>query len=69
MIPNTINGFPFFAWLNGDLHTRMMGTPFLLFAAGLVFTYFRTPEEVVDERRRLIAVTTLVGAFQVVVDT
>ncbi|ELZ92426.1 DUF2298 domain-containing protein [Haloferax volcanii] len=69
VIPGTINEFPLFAWLNGDLHAHMMGTPFLLLAAGLAFAYFRTPEEAVGERRRLVAATTLVGAFQVVVDT
>ncbi|ELZ83464.1 hypothetical protein C454_04102 [Haloferax gibbonsii ATCC 33959] len=69
VIPGTINEFPLFAWLNGDLHAHMMGTPFLLLAAGLAFAYFRTPEEAVGERRLLVAATTLVGALQVVVDT
>ncbi len=35
VIPGTINEFPLFAWLNGDLHAHMMGTPFLLLAAAL----------------------------------
>ncbi|AFK18386.1 hypothetical protein E6P09_06355 [Haloferax mediterranei ATCC 33500] len=69
VVPGTINEFPLFAWLNGDLHAHMMGTPFLLLAAGLTFAYFRTPEDAVGERRLLVGVTTLVGALQVVVDT
>ncbi|ELZ91861.1 hypothetical protein C440_16154 [Haloferax mucosum ATCC BAA-1512] len=69
VIPGTINEFPLFSWLNGDLHAHMMGTPFLLLAAGLAFAYFRTPEEAVSERRGLVGVTALVGALQVVVDT
>ncbi|WP_411968030.1 DUF2298 domain-containing protein [Haloferax sp. YSSS75] len=69
VIPGTINEFPLFAWLNGDLHAHMMGTPFLLLAAGLAFAYFRTPEDAVGERRLLVGVTALVGGLQVVVDT
>ncbi|WP_416838896.1 DUF2298 domain-containing protein [Haloferax sp. DFSO52] len=69
VIPGTINEFPLFAWLNGDLHAHMMGTPFLLLAAGLAFAYFRTPEDAVGERRLLVGVIAVVGALQVVVDT
>ncbi|KAB1186538.1 MULTISPECIES: DUF2298 domain-containing protein [Haloferax] len=69
IIPGTINEFPLFAWLNGDLHAHMMGTPFLLLAAGLAFAYFQTPEDAVRERRLLVGVTAVVGALQVVVDT
>ncbi|KTG25122.1 DUF2298 domain-containing protein [Haloferax profundi] len=69
VIPGTINEFPLFAWLNGDLHAHMMGTPFLLLAAGIAFAYFSTPEDAVWERRRLVGVTALVGGLQVVVDT
>jgi len=52
VIDGTINEFPLFAWLNGDLHAHMMSTPFVLLAAGLLFSYFRTPA---DERRRRLA--------------
>ncbi len=38
----TINEFPFFAYLNGDLHAHMMGQPFLLFVAALGYTIYRS---------------------------
>ncbi|WP_251344094.1 DUF2298 domain-containing protein [Haloplanus halophilus] len=70
VIPGTINEFPLFAWLNGDLHAHMMGTPFLLLGAGLAFALYRTPAADVRRRRALafVAVPVLAG-FQAVVDT
>ncbi|WP_302082439.1 DUF2298 domain-containing protein [Salinibaculum rarum] len=37
--------FPFFAWLNGDLHAHMMAQPFLLLVVGLLLAYWRLPAE------------------------
>ncbi|WP_458206347.1 DUF2298 domain-containing protein [Haladaptatus sp. NG-SE-30] len=37
----TINEFPLFAYLNGDLHAHMMGQPFLLLVAALGFAVYR----------------------------
>jgi YYY domain-containing protein len=70
VIPGTINEFPLFAWLNGDLHAHMMGTPFLLLAAALGYSYVQTPAA--DRRRRLALVfvaVPVVGGLQAVVDT
>jgi len=70
VIPGTINEFPLFAWLNGDLHAHMMGTPFLVLAAALSYACYRTPAT--ESRRRLalaLGVVPLLGGFQVVVDT
>jgi YYY domain-containing protein len=70
VIPGTINEFPLFAWLNGDLHAHMMGTPFLLLAGALGFSYFLTPAT--DRRRRLALLFVafpLLGGLQAVVDT
>ncbi|WP_136717877.1 DUF2298 domain-containing protein [Halorientalis salina] len=58
IIEGTINEFPFFAWLNGDLHAHMMSTPFLLLVAALLFGYYRTPESE-RTRRRLLVLGTL----------
>ena len=57
----SVNEFPLFAWLNGDLHAHMMSTGFLVLAAALCFSYYRTPAE---ERRRRLAL--LFGALPVV---
>ncbi|MCO8247002.1 MULTISPECIES: DUF2298 domain-containing protein [unclassified Haladaptatus] len=46
----TINEFPFFAYLNGDLHAHMMGQPFLLFVAALGYAIYRSD----TKRRRLL---------------
>ena len=70
VIPGTINEFPLFAWLNGDLHAHMMGTPFLLLAAALAFALYRTPPADLGRRRRLAFLALpLLGGFQTVVDT
>ncbi|MFB6097166.1 MAG: DUF2298 domain-containing protein [Haloferacaceae archaeon] len=70
VIPGTINEFPLFAWLNGDLHAHMMGTPFLLLAAALAFGYFRTPTRQRWRRRVLVFAAVPVDAgLQAVVDT
>jgi YYY domain-containing protein len=57
----SINEFPLFAWLNGDLHAHMMSTGFLVLAAALCFSYYQTPA---TERRRRLAL--LFGALPVV---
>jgi YYY domain-containing protein len=70
VIPGTINEFPLFAWLNGDLHAHMMGLPFLLLAAGLAFVYYETPVEARTRRRLLVfGAVPAVAGLQSVVDT
>ncbi|WP_058367160.1 DUF2298 domain-containing protein [Haloparvum sedimenti] len=70
VIPGTINEFPFFGFLNGDLHAHMMGAPFLLLAAALLYAYWETPAERL-RRRRLLAFGAIpvLGGLQVVVHT
>ena len=70
VIPGTINEFPLFAWINGDLHAHMMGTPFVLLGAALAFSYYRAPESERRHRRLLAfgAVPVLAG-LQAVLDT
>jgi len=70
VIPGTINEFPLFAWLNGDLHAHMMGTPTLLLAAAVGYAYYRTPASAVRRRRGLLlGVLPVLAAWQAVVDT
>jgi YYY domain-containing protein len=68
VIDGTINEFPLFAWLNGDLHAHMMGTPFLLLAAALSYSYYRTPGRERWRRRLLVflAVPLLAGLVAVI---
>ncbi|MBB6646333.1 DUF2298 domain-containing protein [Halobellus ruber] len=70
VIPGTINEFPLFAWLNGDLHAHMMGTPTLLLAAAVGYAYYRTPASAVRRRRVLLfVVLPVLAGWQAVVDT
>ncbi|QCC48578.1 DUF2298 domain-containing protein [Halobellus limi] len=70
VIPGTINEFPLFAWLNGDLHAHMMGTPALLLAAAVGYAYYRTPESELRRRRVLLFVVfPILGAWQAVQST
>lgn len=70
IIDGTINEFPLFAWLNGDLHAHMMGTPFLLLAAALCYSYYRTPARRRWHRRLLVFVAVpLLGGLIGIVDT
>jgi len=68
VITGTINEFPLFAWLNGDMHAHMMSTPFVLLAAAVLFEYYRTPGEQRLRRRLLVfgAVPPLAGLLAVV---
>ncbi|MFB6160167.1 MAG: DUF2298 domain-containing protein [Haloferacaceae archaeon] len=70
VIPGTINEFPLFAWLNGDLHAHMTSTPFLVLAAALGFAYVLTPAAE-RRRRRLLAFGAVpaVAGLQAVVNT
>ncbi len=67
---NTINEFPLFAFLNGDLHAHMMSTPFLILVIGLVFAYYQTPAT--EHRRRRFLIFGLIppmAAFIAVINT
>ncbi|WP_254537634.1 DUF2298 domain-containing protein [Halomarina litorea] len=69
VIPGTINEFPLFAYLNGDLHAHMMSTPFLLLAATLAYSYYRTPEAEVGRRWLLLGSLAPLSALVAVVNT
>jgi len=58
VIPGTINEFPLFAFLNGDLHGHMLSTQFLLLIAALGFAYYRT-DPGNRRRRRVLALGAL----------
>lgn len=58
IVPGTVNEFPLFAFLNGDLHAHMLATPFLLLAVGICLAYWETPADD-RNRRRLLAVGAL----------
>ncbi|MFC6614972.1 DUF2298 domain-containing protein [Halopenitus salinus] len=54
VIDGTINEFPLFAFLNGDLHAHMLGAPFLLFGTAVAYAYWRTPQSSIARRRGLL---------------
>lgn len=54
VIPGTINEFPLFAWLNGDLQAHMMSTPFFVLAGAIALAYYHTPNSSVTRRRVLV---------------
>ncbi|MFO7925763.1 MAG: DUF2298 domain-containing protein [Halobacteriota archaeon] len=69
VIEGTINEFPLFAWLNGDLHAHMITTPFTLLVAGLCYSYWRTPEAQTGRRRALVLATAPVAGFLAITNT
>ena len=68
VIPGTINEFPLFAWLNGDLHAHMTSTPFLVLVAACCLAYYRSLEAEVWRRRALVfgAIPPVAGLLAVV---
>jgi YYY domain-containing protein len=70
VIPGSINEFPLFAYLNGDLHAHMMSPPLLLVAAAFAFAYWRAPPEAVWRRRAsLFVAAPALGGLLAVVNT
>jgi len=54
VIPDTINEFPFFSYLNGDLHAHMVVLTMFLLVVGVCYAYYRTPAAQVWRRRALV---------------
>jgi YYY domain-containing protein len=70
VIEGTINEFPLFAWLNGDMHAHMMSAPFVLLTAAVLFAYYRTAASAVWRRRVIVFVVgPLLAAMLAVVNT
>ncbi|MFB6163918.1 MAG: DUF2298 domain-containing protein [Haloarculaceae archaeon] len=61
VVPGTIDEFPLFAYLNGDLHAHMLAAPFSLLAIGALYAAFRTPA-----RRRRYRLAMTFGVFPAV---
>ncbi len=59
----TINEFPLFAYINGDLHAHMMGQPFLLFVTALGYAVYRSDFDVRWQRLLVFGVLPPAVAF------
>lgn len=70
VIPGTINEFPLFAWINGDLHAHMMSLPFLVLAIALIYSTYTQPDSHLLTRRvRLFGVLPIVIGLLAVINT
>lgn len=70
VIPGTINEFPLFAWINGDLHAHMMSLPFLVLAISLIYSTYTYPDShLVSNRVRLFGVLPIVTGLLAVINT
>ncbi|MDS0293610.1 DUF2298 domain-containing protein [Halogeometricum luteum] len=69
VIPDTINEFPLFSWLNGDLHAHMTGTSFLVLAAAVGYAYYRTPAADLRRRRLLLTAIPTIAGWQAIHNT
>jgi len=45
VVPGTLQEFPMYSFVKGDLHGHAMSNGYILFAAALAFAYYRTPAE------------------------
>lgn len=70
VIDGTINEFPLFAFLNGDLHAHMMGPTMLLLAAAVAFALYRAgPDAIRRQQILLFAIVPVIGGYQAVLHT
>jgi YYY domain-containing protein len=70
VIEGTINEFPLFAWLNGDLHAHMLGQPILVLAMAVGFIYYCTPPDNRRDRQVLIfVIIPVVAGWQAIQNT
>ncbi len=66
VLEGTINPFPLFSWLNGDLHPHQMSTPFVVLTAALCYSYWQTPPEERTRRRLvLLAAIPVIGVLAI----
>jgi YYY domain-containing protein len=68
VVPDAITVFPFWEWINGDLHAHLMSTPFLLTVAALLLAYYRTPATRRGRRWLLLGVVALLSGLLAVVN-
>ncbi len=70
VIPGTINEFPLFAWLNGDLHAHMMSLPFLILAVAIIYSVHSQPDShPLSKRARLFGVLPIVTGTLAIINT
>ncbi len=50
VIPDTINEFPFFSFLLGDMHPHMLSVPFFVLSLALALNHLKSPQQDVSPR-------------------
>jgi len=69
VIPGTINEFPLFAYLNGDLHGHMLSPVAMVLVAAAAFAYYRTPRGHTRRRVGTLAFAALAAGMVAVMNT
>ncbi|SER27656.1 DUF2298 domain-containing protein [Natrinema salaciae] len=69
VIGDTINEFPLYGFVHGDLHAYLTSTPFLVLTVALLLAYYQTPVSARQRRWLLLGSTVPVIGVTMLIDT